>query len=245
MVEEAVEKELTEVKDRMDEVIGNFEKQLHGENTDFSAVNMKEVQAAIASIVEEYCPNATEALHVQSNSTNFSVPEIGDQVVIKRLGNKLATVAEAPSKEDGCLLVQLGKIKLRVKMSEIEKIVSGRQSGSTDLISGRERKGKVLTNERKTKGSEPLEVEELKFEPAVQTSRNTLDLRGMQVEDAIRETNIAIASKRHVSTLFVIHGIGTGAVKEAVLNMLKSHPRVVKFEQESPMNFGCTIVYIR
>lgn len=245
MVEEAVEKELIEVKDRMDEVIANFEKQMHGENTDFSALNMKEAQAAIAFIVEEYCPNATEALHVQANSPNFSVPEIGDQVLIKRLGSKLATVAEIPSKEDGHLLVQLGKIKLRVKMNEIEKIVSNRRAGSTGLISSRERKGKVLTNERKTKGSEPLEVEELKFEPVIQTSRNTLDLRGMQVEDAIRETNIAIASKRHVSTLFVIHGIGTGAVREAVLNMLKRHPRVVKFEQESPMNFGCTIVYIR
>eukprot|EP01018_Ginkgo_biloba_P034741 Gb_24817 [translate_table: standard] len=243
--EEAVKREVNEVKDRMDKVIANFEKQLHGGDSDFSGEFMKEAQAAITSIIQEYCPNVMEASHAQTNSPHIGIPEIGDQVLIKHLGSKLATVAEAPSKEDGSLLVQLGKLKFRVKISEIEKIVSSKEAVTTGLISVRQEKQRDFTNERKIRGTAPLEAEELKFNAAVQTSRNTLDLRGMRVEDAIRETNITIASRRPFSLLFVIHGMGTGAVKEAVLRMLNKHPRVVKFEQESPMNFGCTVVYIK
>ena len=46
------------------------------------------------------------------------------------------------------------------------------------------------------------------------------------------------------SVLFIIHGIGTGVVEECAVEMLKNHPRVTKFEQESQMNYGCTIAYI-
>lgn len=85
----------------------------------------------------------------------------------------------------------------------------------------------------------------LKFDVAVQTSRNTLDLRGMRVDDAERELNLAVASRPRSSVLFVVHGIGTGAVKDAVWRVLKKHPFVAKFEEESTQNAGCTVVYLK
>jgi DNA mismatch repair protein MutS2 len=90
-----------------------------------------------------------------------------------------------------------------------------------------------------------LESAEPKWQVAVQTSKNTLDLRGLRVEDAIRELNITLASKPPESVLFVVHGVGTGAVKEAVLQVLGKHPYVAKFEAESITNAGSTIVYIK
>lgn len=56
---------------------------------------------------------------------------------------------------------------------------------------------------------------------------------------------MAIDSRAPNSVIFVIHGMGTGVVKESALKLLIDHPRVVKFEQESPMNYGCTVAYIK
>lgn len=76
------------------------------------------------------------------------------------------------------------------------------------------------------------------------TSKNSVDLRGMRVEEAAYNLEMAISAREFRSVLFVIHGMGTGAVKERALEMLQSHPRVAKYEQESPMNYGCTVAYI-
>ena len=90
----------------------------------------------------------------------------------------------------------------------------------------------------------PLEFPELPVGPAIQTSRNTVDLRGMYVEDALMHLDFSIRKNRR-SVLFIVHGEGTGALRAGVLKKLKEHPLVSKFEQESPMNYGCTIAYVK
>ena len=89
------------------------------------------------------------------------------------------------------------------------------------------------------------QVEETSFGPAVRTSKNTVDLRGLRVEEASHALRMAIAGCRSYGVIFVIHGTGTGAVMERALNILRNHPRVAKFEEESPMNYGCTVAYIK
>ncbi|MCO5570924.1 hypothetical protein L7F22_024654 [Adiantum nelumboides] len=79
----------------------------------------------------------------------------------------------------------------------------------------------------------------------LQTSRNSVDLRGMRVEEALMHLDFAFLRHRQTSVFFVIHGEGTGALRAAVLERLKGHPLVLKFEQESPMNYGCTAVYLK
>lgn len=79
----------------------------------------------------------------------------------------------------------------------------------------------------------------------MQTSKNTLDLRGMRAEEAKLNVDMAINASGVNSVLFIIHGMGTGVLKELVLELLRSHPRVAKFEQDSPMNYGCTVAYIK
>ena len=72
-----------------------------------------------------------------------------------------------------------------------------------------------------------------------------MDLRGKRVEEASHHLEMAISASGPYSVLFVIHGMGTGAVKERALEILNNHPRIVKYEQESPMNYGCTVAYIK
>jgi DNA mismatch repair protein MutS2 len=67
----------------------------------------------------------------------------------------------------------------------------------------------------------------------------------MRVEEAAQHLNMAISAREPLSVIFVVHGMGTGAVKEGALEVLGKHPRVAKYEPESPMNFGCTVAYIK
>lgn len=80
---------------------------------------------------------------------------------------------------------------------------------------------------------------------AIQTSQNTVDVRGRQADDAAAEVQSAVLSAPPGFTLFVVHGVGTGRVRAEVLRMLKRIPRVAKLEEAEASNGGCTVVYIK
>ncbi|RWW84813.1 hypothetical protein BHE74_00006561 [Ensete ventricosum] len=155
------------------------------------------------------------------------------------LGDKVATVVAAPA-EDGTTTVQYGKIKVRVKRNDMRLV----QSSSSKHNSASQPRGQIR---RWNKGPamEANKDEEAAFGPAVRTSKNTVDLRGKRVEEASHHLQMAILGCKSRGVLFIIHGMGTGAVKECVLDVLRNHPRVAKFEEESPMNYGCTVAYIK
>lgn len=89
-------------------------------------------------------------------------------------------------------------------------------------------------------------VLQMQSEPVrIQTSKNTLDLRGMRAEEAVHQLDMAISGRDSGSILFIIHGMGTGVIKELVLERLSKHTRVSRYEQANPMNHGCTVAYIK
>ena len=60
---------------------------------------------------------------------------------------------------------------------------------------------------------------------------STLDLRGYRVEDALDEVEAYLdkASLANLSPVCIIHGHGTGALKQAIRDFLRSSPYVAKF----------------
>ncbi|KAI3456274.1 hypothetical protein Pfo_012937 [Paulownia fortunei] len=236
-----IQQELKVVKAKIDTIVQEFEKQLR--KTDPNNFNMllKKSESTIASIVQAYQLSAD--VPVDRTTSSFHVPQIGEQVLIKGLGNKLATVVEAPS-DDNTVLVQYGKIRVRVNISSINALADG--NGAVALAPRSRRQGqriKKLKNLRSL--SETIKDEEVSYGAVVQTSKNTVDLRGMRVEEATLHVNMAINARGSNSVLFIIHGMGTGVLKEHVLELLRKHPRIAKFEQESPINYGCTVAYIK
>ena len=67
----------------------------------------------------------------------------------------------------------------------------------------------------------------------------------MRVEEAAHHLDMAISERGSNTVLFVVHGMGSGVVKERAVEILRNHPRVLKYEQENPMNYGCTVAYIK
>ncbi|KAJ4975318.1 hypothetical protein NE237_000424 [Protea cynaroides] len=225
-------------KSQIDAVVQNFENQLRSASPDQFNLLIRKSKAAITSIVEAHYRSNGFAAQGMNNSSY--IPQIGEQVRVMSLGDKLATVVEAPG-DDGTILVQYGKMRVRVKQINIKAPPSGEISSSATR---QKRQGQQHRISKKTT-AEANKIEESSYGPVVQTSKNTVDLRGMRVDEASHHLNMAIDASRSRTVLFIIHGMGTGVIKEQTLEILSKHPRIAKFEQESPMNYGCTIAYIK
>ncbi|XP_072974209.1 uncharacterized protein [Typha angustifolia] len=235
-----IQNELKVVKSQMDSVIRSFENRLQNSSpSQFNSI-MREAEAAIASIVAAH--SQTDDLFDEETENQSSyVPQVGDKVYVKGLGDKLAIVVEAPG-EDGITMVQYGKIKVRVKRNDMKLMQKSINDTSSTMSSYTKGKEQRQQSKRPMKAYKDGDIS---FGPVVKTSRNKVDLRGMRVEEASHHLQMTISGSKSYGILFVIHGTGTGAVKECALDILRNHPRVAKFEEESPMNYGCTIAYIQ
>ncbi|MCL1833704.1 MAG: Smr/MutS family protein, partial [Leptospirales bacterium] len=66
---------------------------------------------------------------------------------------------------------------------------------------------------------------------AFQTSYNTIDLRGMRVDEALSFMDMTLdkMERKGIKTVIIIHGHGTGAIKQAVRGSLKTNIYVSDF----------------
>ncbi|GAU38489.1 hypothetical protein TSUD_64690 [Trifolium subterraneum] len=236
-----VKEELEGAKSQMETVIKKFERQLKNLGRDQLNSLIKESETAIASIVKAHTP-AVGFPNSDVDSTASYTPQFGEQVRVKGLG-KLAKVVESPG-DDETILVQYGKVKVRVKKNSIRAIPPSSKNPATSFATVQ---GRQSLPSGESQGN--LEINssnnDLSYGPMVQTSKNTVDLRGMRLAEAAIHLEMAINASRPYSVLFVIHGMGTGAVKDRALAIMEKHPRVTKYEPESPMNYGCTLAYVK
>lgn len=131
--------------------------------------------------------------------------KVGDNVLIYDI-DKSATVLELPKTGD-MVLVQAGIVKTRVPMKNLRLL---------------DKKVK----EKKTGGRR--NVTKTAADTAV---RNEIDLRGMNVEEALMEVDAFIdhALLRNLNQLTIIHGKGTGVLRSGIQQHLKRHKAVKSF----------------
>jgi DNA mismatch repair protein MutS2 len=156
-------------------------------------------------------------------------PKVGEKIRIPRL-NQTADVLSIDEDTEQ-LTVRFGIMKMNVDISEIES------------LSGQ----KADTKPKETK-KKPLSQEQRKKTPVlVRTSNNTLDIRGQRVDNAEMEINNAIAKAIEAGVLWIIHGKGTGRLRQGVHEYLQRHSQVEKFELASQKEGGAgvTLVYLK
>ncbi len=153
-------------------------------------------------------------------------PQVGDRIRIPSLG-QTAEVLTAPD-DDHKLTVRFGLMKTTVSLVDIESL----QGEKAEVPA----KPKPQDTVPAAQAAPPA--------PAVRTSRNTIDLRGMRVAEAESVLEEAIA---HASgALWVIHGHGTGKLKRGVHDYLHRHPQVHRLEaaDQADGGTGVTVVYL-
>ncbi|MYK92324.1 MAG: endonuclease MutS2, partial [Synechococcus sp. SB0669_bin_8] len=79
--------------------------------------------------------------------------------------------------------------------------------------------------------------------PEVRCAANTIDLRGLRLHEA--ESAVADQLSRANGPVWVIHGIGTGRLKQGLWDWLKSTDQVERFHDAEPGDggVGCTVVW--
>jgi DNA mismatch repair protein MutS2 len=151
-------------------------------------------------------------------------PQVGDRVRIPRLGQTAEVLAVA---EDGDeVTVRFGLMKMTIAIEEIES----------------------LQGEKVQKPTPPPTAPTVlppQPAPLIRTAGNTIDLRGSRVMDAevMLDRSIAAAD----SVLWIIHGHGTGKLRQGVHEFLQRHPRIERFElaPREEGGAGVTIAYLR
>jgi DNA mismatch repair protein MutS2 len=157
-------------------------------------------------------------------------PRLGERVRIPSLGQtgEVLSIDE----EEGQLTVRFGLMKMTVSIGEIESL-------DGQKVEVPKPKSAVAAQSPPTQKQKPP--------VAVRTSQNTIDLRGSRVTNAEVDLEKAIASATESGILWIIHGKGTGRLREGVHEFLEQHPQVERFEL-APQNeggAGVTIAYLR
>ena len=75
------------------------------------------------------------------------------------------------------------------------------------------------------------------------------DLHGMRVEEALVATEALLdqAMVNHLPSVRIIHGHGSGALREAVRKLLSAHPQVARYRFGQPYEGGlaCTVAEMK
>lgn len=177
----------------------------------------RQINSAIAELSESEPYGQGEEMR---NAVEVSKLKVGDEVYIKTLNNRgvLLTTPDARGR------VQVGIGKARVTVD------------ASDLM--------IICNE--SKSDESLKPSLIGKKVDVP---NFLDLRGYRAEEALSKTDKYLddATVAGLESVSIIHGIGTGALRSAIRELLSEHPLVASFRSGSKEEGGpgVTVVQLR
>ena len=158
---------------------------------------------------------------------------IGDGIRVTRMGGMTGTVSTLPDK-DGNLFVQLGIMKSKVNIKDIELV--------DEKYEGKERKQAFVGQKGLTGGSGGSGS----FMPKAMSARSEVNLIGMTTDEAIPEMEKFLddAYLGHLETVRVVHGRGTGALRDAVHRRLRklSYVKSFRLGEYGEGDTGVTIV---
>ena len=164
-------------------------------------------------------------------------PKVGDRIRIPRLG-QTAEVLTAPNDANE-LTVRFGLMKMTVALPDIESL-DGEKPIQAEKPAAKNQEGASKTKPApRTPHSEPSTT------PLIRTSHNTLDIRGSRVADAEPAIDKALSGDQ--ATLWIIHGHGTGKLRQGVQAFLAQHPLVDRYEIASREDGGAgvTVAYLK
>lgn len=208
-IKNKLEAEIDEAKDEIKEIL----KELRQEKSEKIA---RRSYSRLAQLEKKILANANSYNEDEEyDELDWSDVKVGEKALLKELHQPI-TILALPDKNNN-VLVQMGLIKTKIKKDKLvpfdEKLVSKPQS--------------------KFKKQNSFELQR-------SSMSNTLDLRGYRVEDALDSLEFFLdkASLTNLTSIYIIHGIGTGALRSAINDFLSTSPYVAKYRFGEPAEGG-------
>jgi DNA mismatch repair protein MutS2 len=188
-----------------------------------------EARQQVREFAEKVRPVSTPLRPVKKADTDETVAEgplqIGDTVRVLSFGQNADLLGLSADRSEA--EVQMGALRFRVSVDNIERL-SKRQ---------------VPIQER-TQTQPAVVLPRYEDLPEVATQ---LDIRGSHVEEALEELDgyLNDAVMTGISTVRIVHGKGTGALRAAVREQLAHHPLVKSFTSPPPQEGGEGVTIVK
>ena len=154
----------------------------------------------------------------------------GQKVVLRKLGTEgILSSIDGEEAE-----VQAGTLRLRVRLEDLKH-----KAEETETIAGKPETGK--------KSASRIETGSTHHTRLVASPGMELDLRGQRAEDALDmlEGYLEKAYMSGLPFVRIIHGKGTGKLRQEVRAALKGHPQVASFEEGGPKEGGEGVTVVK
>jgi len=182
-----------------------------------AAEDLERARQAAAALAPEPPPAVEEASPAVRTAEALPAPEVGAKVWLR--GVSVPGEALSVPGETGEFEVQLGALRTRVRLPQVERMETA--DGEIAL---------------------PIAT------PPVPEAPEEVEVRGRRIEEGLVtvEGFIDDASRAGRERVRIIHGRGTGAMRQAIRGLLDDHPLVTKYEGGGPREGGegVTIAYL-
>ncbi len=183
---------------------------------------IKEIEEKVEVVeeaIQEPVKSRRRSVHPRPASRIQRPLAVGDKVVLQRLGNEGKIISLDEDEAE----VQAGALRLRVSLEELRRKEEDNGDGGEETVEKRK---------KQPVKDEPAPIVRhaslLAASPGIE-----LDLRGQRAEEALDmlETYLEKAYMSGLPFVRIIHGKGTGKLRQEVRGLLKGHPHVASFEE--------------
>lgn len=241
-----LEKRLEKIEDERREVLakaraeGELEVAILKRNIDSLKSQLKKAKQPLQALkeIEEKVEVIEEKIEtpVERQTSKIESPsgtlKLGERVIVSTLNAEGVVTALGESDAE----VQIGSLRVRARLA--------------DLMRKSSEETQVTSDTQRAFGSQPpvnsKQITEGSGRAAMSSTRSPgieLNLRGKLVEDGLEELERYLERAYSSGLLFVriVHGKGTGRMREAVRNALKSSPYVASFEEPKDNEGGAGV----
>ncbi len=212
---------------------GELEVEILKRNLESLKRQMKKVKQPVEALakIEEKLEEAEEKVVqpvARKTSQSANLPtgslKLGEKVILRSLGSQGVIIALGESEAE----VQVGSLRVRAKLADIQRKSDDEESVENPTLKVKKSpKGsasnRIDSNLRQGSG----QALNLQSGPGME-----LDLRGMMAEDALARLDDYLdrAYLSGMPFVRIIHGKGTGKLRQEVRAALRNHPQVATFE---------------
>ncbi len=192
-----------------------------------------EARETVRGLEEKVTPVSTprrQAKKAEAEPERLAGPlQIGDTVRVLSFGQNAEVLGLSADRSEA--EVQMGSMRFRVSVDNIERI-SKRQAGSEEKEKGQGQNQPAIVLPR------------YEDQPEVATQ---LDIRGWRVEQALEELDSYLndAVMSGMSSVRIVHGKGTGALRAAVREQLAHNPLVKSYTSPPPQEGGDGVTIVK